>query len=252
MKSFRLIFQIALVCLLLAGTVPAQPQGGFDWCGILEDFEGCVAFYAVWPGPMGPVVLDNYGTFGLGDQVRVVGVYDENQFAICGGFEDIPVIIVSSIELCAVEWCGDLFAYNGCLLFNNRQGDIYGLSDYGAFVSGDIVRVSGNYVPGQQLVCDDGARFAVIDVASMEPCSLESCCRGLVDGDLNGDGTTDLSDLICFTTYVFIWPDPVCCMEEANVNGDPAGATDLTDLIYLVNYLFLGGPAPVGGPCVGP
>ena len=242
----------ALICLVPVAMVSAQPQGDFDWCGTLQDFEGCVAFYAVWPGPIGPVVLDDYGTYGPGDQVHVVGAYDEGQFVTCGAFEDIPVVNVTSIDVCALDWCGDLFEYKGCLVFNNRQGDVLGLSDYGTYTAGDIVHVTGNYLAGQQLVCESGVRFAIMNVESIEPCSLGSCCHGLVDGDLTEDGAVDLSDLMCFVGFVFGLPHQVCCMEEANVNGDSAGAVDLSDLIYMVNYLFLGGKAPVPTPCVGP
>jgi hypothetical protein len=231
--------------------VAAQPSGTYDWCGTLEDFEGCVAMYAIWPGPMGPVVLTEYGGFGPGDQVHVVGEYN-GQFAICGGFEDVPVVAVTTIEPCALDYCGDLFEYRGCLLFNNREGELYGLSNYGSYGAGDVVRVTGNFVAGYQVVCDGGARFALMDVATIEPCQLESCCRGVVDGDLTGDGSCDLSDLMCFTAFLFVWPpDSECCMDEANVNGDAAGTIDLSDLIYLVNFVFLGGPAPHPLPCTG-
>lgn len=241
---------VAIVCLMPTATL-AQPQGAFDWCGTLEEFEGCVALYAIWPGPLGPHVLTDYGSFGPGDQVHVVGEY-MGQYTTCGTFEDVPVVSVSTIEVCALDYCGDLFEFRGCLVFNGRDGSLFGLSDYGPYGPGDVIRITGAYVAGYQLVCDRGARFPIIEVVSAEPCTLESCCRGLVDGDLNMDGMLDLADLLCLVRYVFIAPDPGCCLEEANVNDSPGGFVDLSDVLYLVNYLFLGGPPPVFAPCLGP
>ncbi|MBD3404432.1 hypothetical protein GF420_16190 [candidate division GN15 bacterium] len=250
MKGIRTFALITLAIVLGAGAATAQPQGDFDWCGELKDFEGCVAFYTVWPGPIMPVVLTDYGSFGIGDQVHVVGEFMPDQFVICGGFEDVPVVEVSLIESCRLSWCGELFEFKGCLLFNNREGEFVGLNNVEGYMAGDVIRITGDYVMGQQLVCDGGARFAIVDVDTVEPCTLESCCRGLVDGDADQDGQLTLSDIICLVNHLFIWPNPDCCVEEANISGGPG--VDLSDIIYLVNYLFLGGPPLPPIPCTGP
>jgi len=72
-----------------------------------------------------------------------------------------------------------------------------------------------------------------------------SCCIGQ-RGDVNGDGTLDITDLIFLVDYSFGSGPAPACPEEADVNGD--GTVDITDLIYLVDYSFGTGPAPVACP----
>ncbi len=73
----------------------------------------------------------------------------------------------------------------------------------------------------------------------MEP----GCCD--VRGDVNRDGSVDISDLIYLVDYSFSGGSAPLCEEEGDVNGDKT--IDVTDLIYLVDYSFSNGSAPV--PC---
>lgn len=60
-------------------------------------------------------------------------------------------------------------------------------------------------------------------------------------GDMNNDGTVDISDLSVIVDYLFFggsMPDPVA----GNVDG--LGGIDISDLSYLVDFLFFGGPPP--------
>lgn len=62
-------------------------------------------------------------------------------------------------------------------------------------------------------------------------------------GDVNIDGSINLSDIIFLVNYVFkggTAPDP---LSLGDVNGDTA--VNLGDIIYLVNFIFKGGPPPV-------
>ncbi len=79
----------------------------------------------------------------------------------------------------------------------------------------------------------------------VDACEGTSCCIGQ-RGDVNGDGGTDLSDLIFMVDYSFGGGPAPDCSDEADVNGD--GGVDLSDLIYLVDYSFGGGPAPIACP----
>ncbi|MDF1543856.1 MAG: MopE-related protein [bacterium] len=72
------------------------------------------------------------------------------------------------------------------------------------------------------------------------PCS---CC--LIRGDINHDGTIDITDLTYFVDFMFAGGPPPPCMDEADLNKD--GSVDITDLTYLVDYMFGGGPPPL--PC---
>jgi len=66
---------------------------------------------------------------------------------------------------------------------------------------------------------------------------------GIAPGDLNGDGSIDIADVVFSVNYLFASgpaPDP---LEAGDVNCD--GTVDVADVTYLINYLFIGGPPPV-------
>ena len=101
---------------------------------------------------------------------------------------------------------------------------------------------------GQEAVDDD------VPALSTRP-SLEN-------GDLDGNGTRNVTDVIRILNYLFQGgppPMPAFCLtrgasgqETENVpttvrNGDldGNGSINITDVILLVNWLFLGGEAPV-------
>ncbi len=67
--------------------------------------------------------------------------------------------------------------------------------------------------------------------------------RSLVRGDMNHDGTVDVSDLIALVEYSFGGGAPPDPFEVGDVNGD--GGVDISDLTYLIDYMFAGGPPPV-------
>ncbi len=62
-------------------------------------------------------------------------------------------------------------------------------------------------------------------------------------GDANGDGNTNVGDVVYLINYVFKSgpsPDPLCSGEA---NGDDI--VNISDAVYLVNLIFNGGPPPV-------
>jgi hypothetical protein len=63
-----------------------------------------------------------------------------------------------------------------------------------------------------------------------------------VCGDANGDGITDLGDVVWDLNYVFKGGDPPEPMESGDANCD--GVVDLGDVVFLVNHLFKEGPYP--------
>lgn len=63
-----------------------------------------------------------------------------------------------------------------------------------------------------------------------------------VRGDVNSDGTTDLSDSIAILDFFFHGGPAPACAASADANAE--GATDLSDAVYLLQYLFLGTAAP--------
>lgn len=66
-------------------------------------------------------------------------------------------------------------------------------------------------------------------------------------GDVNRDGTIDLSDAVTILDYLF-QGGLARCSAAGHVNGDDR--LDLSDAIYILSYLYLGGSAPLGEPIV--
>jgi hypothetical protein len=63
-------------------------------------------------------------------------------------------------------------------------------------------------------------------------------------GDLNLDGSVDVSDVLYLANYLYrsgLAPDPV---ESGDVNHDTE--VNIADVIYLINYLYAGGLPPEG------
>ena len=69
--------------------------------------------------------------------------------------------------------------------------------------------------------------------------------RQISYGDLDHDGTIDVSDIVFLINYVFYdgsAPQPI---RSGDVNADHL--IDIADVVYLINYLFESGPVPKGG-----
>lgn len=71
----------------------------------------------------------------------------------------------------------------------------------------------------------------------------DSCDSGAYHrGDVNSDGTVNLSDAVFILVYLFqAGPEPEC-LDAANSNSDKA--IDLADSIFLLSFLFAGGDSP--------
>lgn len=72
----------------------------------------------------------------------------------------------------------------------------------------------------------------------------ESC--GRVKGDVNGDGATNISDMVAVLAFLFQGGPAPSPLWAGDVNGD--GAVGLADAVYLGAFLFQGGPAPLCRP----
>jgi hypothetical protein len=69
------------------------------------------------------------------------------------------------------------------------------------------------------------------------------CCVGL-SGNVDcgsGDGV-DISDLSALIDFLYITFTPLCCTEEANVDGQTG--TDISDLSALIDYLYISFTTP--------
>jgi len=67
------------------------------------------------------------------------------------------------------------------------------------------------------------------------------------EGDIDGSGKVDISDLVYLIDYIFSDGTPPLDMNAADVNG--SCLVDISDITYLVEYLFMSGSIPQPG-CV--
>ena len=66
--------------------------------------------------------------------------------------------------------------------------------------------------------------------------------RNFIRGEVNEDGSFDISDPILILIFLFRGGVLLPCPDAADANDD--GSIDITDSIFLLGGLFLGGPAP--------
>ncbi len=79
---------------------------------------------------------------------------------------------------------------------------------------------------------------------------VDCCGTWAMPGDLTGDGSYNMLDLLAFIAYLFNTPPGPGsdCLEVLDVDGsgEPgAPLIDILDLSYLVKFMLLNGPAPV-------
>ncbi|MEZ5357944.1 MAG: hypothetical protein R3F48_03875 [Candidatus Zixiibacteriota bacterium] len=62
-------------------------------------------------------------------------------------------------------------------------------------------------------------------------------------GDLDGDGTVDMTDVTAFIAWYYQWP-PITpeCPGGGDINCD--NSVQIWELDYIIAYLYEGGPAP--------
>ena len=63
-------------------------------------------------------------------------------------------------------------------------------------------------------------------------------------GDCNGDGITNIADVVCKINYIFLGVPLPCPPQVVDHNGD--GSVNVADVVAEINYLFLG--VPLGCP----
>ncbi len=62
-------------------------------------------------------------------------------------------------------------------------------------------------------------------------------------GDVNNDGTVDISDSVYIMDYIFSGGPAPSPITAGDIDGD--GLVTISDVVYLMDYIFQGGPAPV-------
>ncbi|MBN1213745.1 MAG: hypothetical protein JXA92_14320, partial [candidate division Zixibacteria bacterium] len=65
------------------------------------------------------------------------------------------------------------------------------------------------------------------------------CCIGLTgNADCSGEETPDISDITRLIDYLYLSHDPLCCPEEADIDGS-GGEPDISDITRLIDFLYL-------------
>ena len=72
--------------------------------------------------------------------------------------------------------------------------------------------------------------------------SISILANPFLIGDANGDGVTDVADVMYLVNYLFIGGAPPDPLEEGDANCN--GEVDVADVMNVINYLFIGGSPP--------
>jgi photosystem II stability/assembly factor-like uncharacterized protein len=140
--------------------------------------------------------------------------------------------------------------YFNRIVVDGATGSLYVATDAGTFTStdgGDSWSVLGGKPHSAPLWFARSLVQGAADPRELMAGSLSIGVRHLtlgdpsrVDGDVNGDGQTDVQDVFSLLNFLFGDGPPPQGLSDAN--GD--GQVDIADVFYLINYLFAGGPAP--------
>ncbi|MFZ5981789.1 MAG: lectin like domain-containing protein [Candidatus Zixiibacteriota bacterium] len=69
--------------------------------------------------------------------------------------------------------------------------------------------------------------------------SCEICCIGVTGNiDCDPEQVLDITDITRLIDYLYLRHEPLCCLEEADVNAS-GGEPDIADITRLIDYLYL-------------
>lgn len=172
--STRIVASFVALLAIAPLRLDAAKAPSIDECGTLVQGVECVLFQ----GQSGLYVLDNLGSFVVGDQVRVQGTLNPGCVTTCQ--QGNGCVQNNTIELCPdFDECGKLVQGVECVLFQGQSG-LYVLDNLGSFVVGDDVRVKGTLDPGCATFCLQGN--GCVQNNTIELCPDFDECGKLVEG----------------------------------------------------------------------
>jgi len=69
--------------------------------------------------------------------------------------------------------------------------------------------------------------------------STETCCAGYRgNADCSENDEPDISDITRLIDFLYISHDPLCCLDEADVNAS-GGDPDISDITAVISYLYI-------------
>jgi hypothetical protein len=139
----------------ITGGNPVHPP--YSGCGVIVPMGQCRVFVADYPDTL-TIVLQNYGTFGLGDSVCVQGTLVIAPPTGCPWVDGMLVnntITGSNPQEPSYSACGVIFQMGPCKIFAPDYPDtqMLLLQNYGGFGPHDSVCVQGTVVPGHPSMC---------------------------------------------------------------------------------------------------
>ncbi len=181
----RHVFALAVTATVLCSATPARAQVDFDECGNLMQGIECLLFV---PDSGGFYFLEEFGSFGDGDYVHVVGTIDPTCITFC--FSEC--IVDNTIESCTI---GDPQHF--------VRGDTNGDGSYDISDPVNLLTVL----------------FTVVFPAPIPPC--------LDAADANDDGNLDISDPVYILSDLFITGSPSPPSPHPDCGFDPTDTDPL-------------------------
>ena len=130
---------------------------------------------------------------------------------------------------------GTLYTSNYCYFLDGVDGEVLHSRDF--FTPVDGIAAIPDIVGDGSMEMVVGGRNGTLACYSGGLDALVYIC-----GDIDGNSTIDIADLVYLVDYMFnSGPEPPV-MDAANVDG--IGEINIADLVYLVDYMFNNGPEP--------
>jgi len=119
-----------------------------------------------------------------------------------------------------------------------------GYSIYGDIIEEDYsIVTTGAVISNHSLNDTFEIRYALVVTDQFGDEQLSTLVGGIACGNLNGDNTVSISDVVYLINFIFKSGPAPAALCWAEINND--GILNLQDVVYLINYMFRAGPPPM-------
>ena len=135
----------------------------------------------------------------------------------------------------------------GAFVYAMASGEVKGFArsstDGGYVISGLL---PGTYtITASMVMYHDGSYPNPVDVVIGKVGGVDLNLPPVVVGDVTGEGTVDLSDVIFLITYLYKDGLAPSLLMTGDLNCD--GEVNISDVVYIINYLYKQGNSPCSG-----